>query len=214
MVVQHFLEPHIGHLYSSIIADAIKRWNQLIQSEVKVVLSTGTDEHGTKIQRSAKSHNTTVETYCQEISSKYRLMSDAFNISYTDFIRTSENRHKLSVQQFWVRVANYFWISNNYMNNLIQTKLAKKDLIYKSTYEGWYCVSDETFLSDSQLCEIEKDGQKVLVSADSKHPVEWSEESNYIFRLSSFKQDLLAWLRDNGVFCSVLNYTTFNLRNF
>lgn len=109
--LRHFLEPHIGHLYSSVIADAIKRWNQLIQSDVKVVLSTGTDEHGTKIQRSAKLHNTTVEAYCQEISSKYRLMSDAFNISYTDFIRTSENRHKLTVQQFWVRVASNFWNS-------------------------------------------------------------------------------------------------------
>lgn len=115
-------------MYSSVIADAIKRWNQLIQSDVKVVLSTGTDEHGTKIQRSAKSHNTTVENYCQEISSKYRLMADAFNISYTDFIRTSENRHKLSVQQFWVRVANHFWNSNNYMNYHHSDTIGKKGL--------------------------------------------------------------------------------------
>ncbi|KAL1497804.1 hypothetical protein ABEB36_008701 [Hypothenemus hampei] len=75
--------------------------------------------------------------------------------------------------------------------------MAKKNLIYKSTYKGWYCVSDETFLTDSQLKETIKDGEKILVSAESGHPVEWSEESNYIFKLKSFKDDLIYWLKHN-----------------
>ncbi|XP_019756667.2 methionine--tRNA ligase, mitochondrial [Dendroctonus ponderosae] len=171
-------EPHIGHLYSSVIADASKRWTQILHRDAKVMLSTGTDEHGTKIQRAAKVHQTTLSGYCDKISSQYRKLSDEFNVDYTDFIRTTQDRHKETVQNFW-------------------NVLAEKGLIYKSTYQGWYCVPDETFLSDSQLNEVERDGQKLLVSAESGHPVEWSEEPNYIFRLSAFKDDLIYWLKKN-----------------
>ncbi|XP_066247998.1 methionine--tRNA ligase, mitochondrial [Euwallacea similis] len=171
-------EPHIGHLYSSLITDAIKRWKFLTRKEAKIIFSTGTDEHGTKIQRAAKSHRTSVNDYCTKVSSQYQELANTFSISYTDFIRTSEERHITTVQKFW-------------------TRLTEKDLIYQSTYQGWYCVSDETFLSDSQLIEIIKDGEKVLVSAESKQPVEWSKETNYIFKLHLFKQTLIDWLRSN-----------------
>ncbi|CAG9770019.1 unnamed protein product [Ceutorhynchus assimilis] len=171
-------EPHIGHLYSSVIADASQRWTKLINKHAKVKFSTGTDEHGTKIQQAAKAHNRTLNGYCGDISSKYRNLADNFSVEYTDFIRTSDERHKKTVQNFWV-------------------SLAKKGLIYKSTYRGWYCVPDETFLSDSQLTEVTKDGKQIMISTESKHPVEWSEEPNYIFKLSSFRDDLVYWLKQN-----------------
>ncbi|XP_050310423.1 methionine--tRNA ligase, mitochondrial [Anthonomus grandis grandis] len=171
-------KPHIGHLYSSLIADASQRWQKLKSHNQKIIFSTGTDEHGTKIQRAAKMHKTTLNGYCDAISREYRDLADNFSVEYSDFIRTSEVRHKSTVQAFW-------------------EKLASKGLIYKSTYQGYYCVSDETFLSESQLKEVEQDGRKLLVSTESGHPVEWSEEANYIFKLSSFREDLVYWLKQN-----------------
>ncbi|XP_030758905.1 methionine--tRNA ligase, mitochondrial [Sitophilus oryzae] len=171
-------KPHIGHLYSSLIADAAQRWQQIYHKGAKIKFSTGTDEHGTKIQQAAKSHNTSLSGYCEGISSQYRHLADQFTIQYTDFIRTSEEKHKKTVQQFW-------------------NCLATKGHIYKSTYQGWYCISDETFLSDSQLDKVVRNGVETLVSAESGHPVEWSEEQNYIFKLSSFKDDLVYWLTRN-----------------
>lgn len=171
--------PHIGHLYSSLIADAAQRWQKVRYRQEKIRFSTGTDEHGTKIQQAAKTHNTSLMVYCDGISSKFRHLADTFSVQYTDFIRTSEDRHKKSVQHFW-------------------NCLDEKGHIYKSKYQGWYCVSDETFLTDSQLKEItNKNGEKILVSVESGHPVEWSEEQNYIFKLSSFRDDLVYWLKSN-----------------
>ncbi|KAF7280894.1 hypothetical protein GWI33_005406 [Rhynchophorus ferrugineus] len=170
--------PHIGHLYSSVIADAAQRWQCLYQKDPKIKFATGTDEHGTKIQQAAKIHNTSLPVYCQGISTRYRRLADKFCIQYTDFIRTSEEKHKKSVQQFWNCLSN-------------------KGHFYKSNYQGWYCVSDETFLTESQLKEIKRDGEKVLVSAESGHPVEWNQEENYIFKLSAFKNDLIHWLTIN-----------------
>lgn len=72
--------------------------------------------------------------------------------------------------------------------------------MYLDKYAGWYCVSDETFLTQSQLKEIENSKKdKILVSAESGHPVEWVEETNYIFRLSGFRDDLIHWLKTNGI---------------
>lgn len=83
---------------------------------------------------------------------------------------------------------------------MFQRNLFTRNYIYPSTYKGWYCVSDETFLPETQLKEIlSKDGEKVFVSTESEHPVEWTEEQNYMFKLSSFKNDLLTWLRTNGI---------------
>lgn len=81
----------------------------------------------------------------------------------------------------------------------MQKILSEKNDIYTSTYKGWYCVSDETFLQESQLKECETtDGKKILVSAESGHPVEWTEEQNYMFKLSSYKDELLKWIVKNG----------------
>lgn len=83
----------------------------------------------------------------------------------------------------------------------LQRKLDEEGHIYSSKYSGWYCVSDETFLTESQLKEVaspEGNG-KVLVSAESGHPVEWTEEENYIFKLSRFQDDLRHWITSNGM---------------
>lgn len=74
----------------------------MLHRDAKVMLSTGTDEHGTKIQRAAKVHQTTLNGYCDKISFQYRKLSDEFSVDYTDFIRTTQNRHKETVQNFWV----------------------------------------------------------------------------------------------------------------
>lgn len=171
--------PHIGHLYSAVIADAICRYEKLRQPEsaASVRLCTGTDEHGTKVQKAAASHKIPVEQYCKDISAKYRNVFQQAAIQNDDFIRTTEERHKQAVA--------YFWRSLN-----------AKGHIYKANYQGWYCVSDETFLTDSQLRLDEPTGQRF--SLESGHPVEWTEEQNYMFRLSKLQDDVLYWLKQGG----------------
>ncbi|CAH0556090.1 unnamed protein product [Brassicogethes aeneus] len=171
-------DPHIGHLYSSLIADAAQRWRRMSDRSAPIEFSTGTDEHGTKIQQAASKFSKSPANYCDEISSKYRKLSDQFGVSYTRFIRTTDEEHKETVNKFW-------------------DALKKNNLIYRAAYEGWYCVSDECFLTESQLKESTVDGRKVIVSGESGHPVEWTQEQNYIFKLGSFRDDLLYWLKQN-----------------
>lgn len=170
--------PHIGHLYSSVIADCYQRFYKLCYPNNDIIFTTGTDEHGAKIQKAAESNKTSVEIYCNNISSKYQELCNAFNIDKSHFIRTSDEKHKDTVEQFWKIINN-----NGH--------------IYKTNYKGWYCLSDETFLTESQLTEVVRDDQKVLVSQESGHPVEWTEEENFMFKLSNFKDDLKYWLKQN-----------------
>lgn len=99
--------PHIGHLYSAVIADAIVRFERLLNrhstSDGHYFLTTGTDEHGSKIQQAAQHHNTTPRLYCDRIADDYRQLFGHAHIGYTDFIRTSEQRHRDAVTTFWVR---------------------------------------------------------------------------------------------------------------
>lgn len=141
------------------------------------MLSTGTDEHGTKVQQAAAAHNTQVEQYCQEISAKYRSVFQQASIHNTDFVRTTENRHKRAVAAFW-------------------QKLKDSNHIYRANYQGWYCVSDETFLTESQISTNETTGQRF--SLESGHPVEWTEEQNYMFHLSKLQSEVIYWLKQGG----------------
>uniref|UniRef100_A0A6E8V1X0 Methionine--tRNA ligase, mitochondrial n=1 Tax=Anopheles coluzzii TaxID=1518534 RepID=A0A6E8V1X0_ANOCL len=167
--------PHIGHLYSAVIADAIHRFNQITRPAESgdCFLSTGTDEHGLKIQQAAIKHSTSTEDYCDAISTKYRELFGRFQIDYSRFIRTTDTDHRQAVQAFW-------------------RSLAASDSIYSASYSGWYCVPDETFLTDSQLKENER-GEKC--SLESGHPVEWTEEENYMFRLSRYQDDVRHWVK-------------------
>ncbi|XP_034487769.1 methionine--tRNA ligase, mitochondrial isoform X2 [Drosophila innubila] len=174
--------PHIGHLYSAVIADAHCRYQRLRYPEKTVILCTGTDEHGTKIQQAeagnrAGSEAVHVSQYCDEISMRYRNVFQAAGILHDDFIRTTEQRHKQAVSHFW------------------QT-LQSRGHIYSAAYSGWYCVSDETFLTDSQLRVDEQSGTRY--SLESGHPVEWTEETNYMFRLSQFQDDVRHWVKQEA----------------
>ncbi|EDW81670.1 uncharacterized protein Dwil_GK10894 [Drosophila willistoni] len=169
--------PHIGHLYSAVIADAHCRYQRLRHPNADVLLCTGTDEHGTKIQQAAAGHKVPVGQYCDEISQRYRDVFQAAHIQNDDFIRTTEERHKQAVSHFW-------------------RKLHDNGHIYSAAYSGWYCVSDEVFLTDSQLRLDEASGMRY--SLESGHPVEWTEETNYMFRLSQFQDDVRHWVKQEA----------------
>ena len=170
-------KPHMGHAYSSIIADFFARFKKI--DGFNVYFLTGTDEHGLKIQRAAENKGLDTLEFCNEISQTFRDLSKTLNLTNTDFIRTTEERHKLSVQSLW-------------------KELEKNDDIYLSKYSGWYSVSDEAFYTDDEIEEV--DGNKQVIS--SKSPVEWMDEESYFFRLSKWEKSLLEYYQKNPDFIS------------
>jgi methionyl-tRNA synthetase len=143
------------------------------------IFLTGTDEHGLKIQRAAENMNIEPLEFCDQISQTFRDLSKILNLSNTDFIRTTEERHKKSVQYLW-------------------SELEKNDDIYLSKYSGWYSVSDEAFYNEDEI--IDKDGKKVSEASGSL--VEWIEEESYFFRLSKWQNKLLDYYEKNPEFIS------------
>ena len=168
-------KPHMGHAYSSIIADFFARFKLI--DDYKVHFLTGTDEHGLKIQRSAEKAGKKPKEFCDQISQTFKDLSKTLNLSNTDFIRTTEDRHKKTVQHLW-------------------SLLEKNDDIYLSNYSGWYSVSDEAFYNEDEIEEIE--GKKIAKS--SKSSVEWIEEESYFFRLSKWQKPLLEFYENNPDF--------------
>ncbi|KAH9488994.1 Methionine--tRNA ligase, mitochondrial [Bulinus truncatus] len=166
--------PHIGHLYCSLLADVMSRWNNL--KGMPTVLSTGTDEHGLKIQQAAAAQHMDPLSFSNQVSSSFKSLFDTAGIRYSRFIRTTESDHHEAVIAFWNR-------------------LQERGHIYKGSYSGWYSVSDEAFLSDSDVEDKTlSDGSIVKVSKVSGHVVTWTEEQNYLFKLTDLQQDLLHWL--------------------
>ncbi len=168
-------KPHMGHAYSSIIADFFARFKKIDGFDVNFL--TGTDEHGLKIQRAAEKKGVDTLKFCDEISKTFRDLSKTLNLTNTDFIRTTENRHKKSVQNLW-------------------EKLEQNDNIYLSKYSGWYSVSDEAFYSEEEIEEF--DGNKLAKL--SKSPVEWVDEESYFFKLSKWEKPLLDYYEKNPDF--------------
>ncbi|PLW06158.1 hypothetical protein PCANC_02710 [Puccinia coronata f. sp. avenae] len=171
--------PHIGHLHSMVIADVLARYNQLKTGEQSFML-TGTDEHGSKVQRAAEKNQQSPHELCEAVSDRFRQLARAANVNYTDFIRTTEPRHHRAAQHLW-------------------NTLSDNGHIYKGKYEGWYSVSDETYYSSTQ---VEKKvnpvtGIQEMTSIETNKPVEWIEEENYMFKLSGFQQALMDWLDNN-----------------
>tara|TARA_B100000886_G_scaffold98751_1_gene65563 strand:- start:418 stop:1959 length:1542 start_codon:yes stop_codon:yes gene_type:complete len=167
--------PHMGHAYSSIIADFFSRFKRM--DGYNVYFLTGTDEHGLKIQRSAEKHGLEPLKFCDQISKTFKDLSETLNLTNTDFIRTTEERHKKTVQHLW-------------------KELEKNDNIYLSSYSGWYSVSDEAFYNEDEIEEV--DGKKISIS--SKTNVEWIEEESYFFRLSKWEKPLLEFYEKNPEF--------------
>lgn len=157
-------KPHLGHAYSTIVSDALARWHRLLGDDVYFL--TGTDEHGLKIQQAADAAGTTPQAFTDSIAPLFQKAWEKLNISHTDFIRTTEQRHKAGVQK------------------LLQACFDAGD-IELDTYSGKYCVPCEAYFNDDDLdngnCPIHK------------RPVEHVEEENYFFRLSRFEQRLLDW---------------------
>ncbi len=170
-------KPHMGHAYSSIIADFFARFKRI--DGYKVYFLTGTDEHGLKIQRAAEKKGVEPLAFCDEISKTFKNLSKTLNLTNNDFIRTTESRHKKSVQYLW-------------------EELKKNDEIYLSKYSGWYSVSDEAFYNEDEIEDL--DNKKVAIS--SKSPVEWVDEESYFFRLSKWEKPLLEFYEKNPDFIS------------
>ena len=168
-------KPHMGHAYSSIIADFFARFKRI--DGYKVYFLTGTDEHGLKIQRAAEKKGVEPLAFCDEISKTFKNLSKTLNLTNNDFIRTTESRHKKSVQYLW-------------------EELKKNDDIYLSKYSGWYSVSDEAFYNEDEIEDL--DNKKVAIS--SKSPVEWVDEESYFFRLSKWEKPLLEFYEKNPDF--------------
>ena len=169
--------PHMGHAYSSIVADVIARFKRL--EGKNVFFLTGTDEHGLKIQREAEKNKKDVNLFCDEISTKFKDLAKTLNLSINDFIRTTEKRHHASVKAIW-------------------NKLLESGDIYLSKYAGWYSVSDEAYYTENEIKT--ENGKKISISSGST--VDWFEEESYFFKLSAWQKKLLEHYETNPSFVS------------
>ncbi len=156
--------PHLGHAYTMVSADALARWHRLAGDEVFFL--TGTDEHGLKISQAAAENNMSPKEWTDQLSPRFQNAWQKLNISYDDFIRTTEKRHYVTVQSF---------LQSIYDNGFI----------YKDKYVGLYCVSCEAYYQESELI----DGNCPI----HNRPATLMEEDNYFFKLSAFQERLLDW---------------------
>ena len=168
-------KPHMGHAYSSIVADIFARFKRL--ENYNVLFLTGTDEHGQKIQKEAEKNNKDPQIFCDELSEKFKSLTKILDLSNDDFIRTTEKRHYVSVIEIWNR-------------------LVDSGDIYLDKYSGWYSVSDEAFYDED---EIETQNEE-KISKTSGSKVEWVEEESYFFKLSKWENKLLKFYEENPDF--------------
>ena len=164
-------QPHIGHAYTTMLADAVARARRLLGEEVFFL--TGTDEHGQKVARAAQKAGLATPAFADRMSEAFRQMCRDLKTTNDDFIRTTEPRHHAAAQEIWRRVA-------------------RAGDIYKGEYEGWYCTVDEIFVPEAQLV----DGRCPTCGGK----VERLKEESYYFRLSRYQQKLLDWYRDHPDF--------------
>ena len=162
---------HIGHAYTTVAADAIARYKRMTGYDTRFL--TGTDEHGQKIQRAAKAEGVEPKEYVDEIVAGFQHLWRTLEVSYDDFLRTTEERHKKVVQDIFV-------------------KLFEQDDIYKSEYEGWYCTPCEAFWTERQAED--------KLCPDCGRPVELVKEESYFFRMSKYADRLLKHIEEHPEF--------------
>ncbi|GIO11839.1 methionine--tRNA ligase [Cohnella xylanilytica] len=176
---------HIGHAYTTVAGDAVARYKRLRGYEVRYL--TGTDEHGQKIERKAQEAGKTPQQFVDDIVVGIQELWKKLEISNDDFIRTTEPRHKKSVEKIFA-------------------KLLEQGDIYKGSYEGWYCTPCESFFLERQLV----DGK----CPDCGRPVEWVQEESYFFRMSKYADRLLAFYEENPEFIQPESRRNEMINNF
>ena len=159
--------PHIGHAYEAIATAAIARFQRLRGRDVFFL--TGTDEHGLKMAQAARERGIPPAAFADEMSSTFKAMDDALNISYDRFIRTTEPAHHRASQAIWQAMAD-------------------RGDVYLGRYEGWYSVRDEAYYDESELV-VADSGEKLSPQGT---PVDWTVEESWFFRLSAYQDRLLA----------------------
>ena len=163
--------PHIGHAYTSVAGDVLTRWHR--QRGETAVYLTGTDEHGTKVERKAAEHDVSPQEWVDRlVEEHWRPVLETLEIANDDFIRTTEARHKRGVQHFW-------------------EVLKEKGFVYPAPFEGPYCVGCEEFKVAADLMEGTGEYEGQLVCKVHHKPVEMLSENNWFFRLSDFGDRLL-----------------------
>ncbi len=173
--------PHIGHAYASLACDVLARFMRLDGFRVKFL--TGTDEHGQKVEKSARAAGMEPLAFCDKVSENFRALGRLLNLSNDAFIRTTEQRHARASQAIWKAMA-------------ARQSPKGRGNIYLGRYAGWYAVRDEAFYAESEL-KTGPDGKK---RAPSGAEAEWVEEPSYFFRLSDWQEQLLEFYEDNPHF--------------
>lgn len=162
--------PHVGHAYSTFAADILARYYRGKLGNENVWFSTGTDENAQKTVEAAKKVGKDIQSYTDDLAATWQRTFERLGISFNDFIRTTEPRHKEAVEFFLL-------------------KMEQSGDIYKGHYEGWYCVGHEAFMKEGDLV----DGK----CPEHNRQAEWLKEENYFFKLSKYEKDLLHWFEKN-----------------
>ncbi|MDC2867474.1 MULTISPECIES: methionine--tRNA ligase [unclassified Bacillus (in: firmicutes)] len=186
---------HIGHAYTTVAGDAMARYKRMQGYDVYYL--TGTDEHGQKIQKKAEELNVTPQAYVDNIVAGIKELWGKMDISYDDFIRTTEDRHKEVVEKIF-------------------KQLVDQGDIYLDEYEGWYSVQDETFYTEHQLVDPVMENGKIVggKSPDSGHQVELVREESYFFRMGKYVDRLLKFYEDNPSFIQPESRKNEMINNF
>ncbi len=172
--------PHIGHAYTTLACDVLARFKRLDGYDVKFL--TGTDEHGQKVEKSARQSGMEPAAFTDRMSQNFRDLSASMQFTNDDFVRTTEERHIRACQALW-------------------TRLKERDQIYLGTYAGWYAVRDEAFYAESEVTDAPGGkGEGTGKIAPTGAEVEWVEEPSYFFRLSAWQEPLLRFYEDNPGF--------------
>ena len=168
-------KPHLGHAYTSLVADTIARYKKLHKLDVLFV--TGTDEHGQKVEEAAKNSNSSPKEFVDNVSKKFINLAKLLELTNNDFIRTSEKRHTTYVKKIW-------------------QKLEAIGDIYLDKYKGWYSIRDESFVAKNEIT-TNKNNEKIGPSGDI---LKWLEEPSYFFKLSKWQNKLLEFYSNNPDF--------------
>ena len=170
-------QPHIGHAYTTILADVLAQYHRLL--DVPTHFLTGTDEHGQKVQQAAEKKGITPQEQCDQTVVRFQELWKRLDIQHDDFIRTTESRHKQVVQA-------------------VLQELFDRDEIYRAEYDGWYDVSSETFITDKELDAIVK--ESAYDTPEEVPTLTRISEANYFFRMGKYQQQLIEHIEANPGF--------------